>query len=109
MKTLTTVISALTLSVALTGAANAEKLEAVDQSTYTQLCMTASQGNLPAMHNAIKASGLSKKFVTEKVTCNDQSITEFVAKHGRSADAMNRMLHNSVDEGSVSVTTIAAR
>ena len=95
----TVITSGFVLSV------QASDFKSVDKSGYTKLCMTAIQGNRAAMHNTIKASGLSHKFVAENVQCNGENILTFVQQHGKNASNMLKML----DRRSVgtSITDIA--
>ncbi len=52
----------------------ADDFKPADKSAYSTLCMKALQGNRAAMHNEIKVSGLSSKFVAVKVQCSGKSI-----------------------------------
>lgn len=108
MKTLTKVLTTLTLSLTVAGMANASTLIAKDQSLTTELCMTAASGNRAKMHNTIKNSGYSKSYIYYNVKCNDQNITEFVAQHGNSPKQMNSMLSQGRTKGRVSINDIAS-
>jgi len=108
MNTFTKVLATLAISVSLTSAANATKLVVTDNEISTELCITAAQGNRAKMHNAIKNSGLSKSFVVNKVKCNDQNITDFVAQYGKSPAKMNALLNQGRRKGNVNISDIAA-
>ncbi len=108
MNAMTKILTTLTLSLTVTGIANASNLVATNDSISTELCMTAAAGNRVAMQKAIKQSGLSKSFVVYNVKCNDQHITEFVAKHGRAAEKMNALLNHGRHKGKVTINDVAS-
>jgi hypothetical protein len=91
IKKLATVIIALGL-VTSASAASAAKLAAVDQSKATELCITAASGSRAAMHNAIKTSGYSSKFIVDKVQCNGENLLSFVEHNGKNSVSMLKML-----------------
>lgn len=105
MKYLTTAI--FTLSLSLVATANAANVVAKDDSRATKLCVTAAQGNRAAMHNAIKTSGYSKRFIVNNIKCNDQNFGDFVAQYGKSPEAMNKTLTNPRSTQRVSITDLA--
>ena len=72
--------------------ANATQFKAQNESTVTQLCMTALNGNKLAMHNKIKETGFSKKFVANNVKCNGKALLAYIEKRGINADEMIKML-----------------
>ena len=83
----------------------ANEIVAADSSNFTQLCMTALEGNRAAMHNNIKSSGYSKEFVAKNVQCNGVNILAFVEQHGKKSNAMLRMIDRS--ERSTLITDLA--
>lgn len=104
-KTLTTI--ALTLStIGMANAANA--VVAADDSVTTKLCVTAAEGSRIQLHKAIEDSGLSKKYIAQNVTCNDQNILEFVQVHSESPETMNKVLTNGRYNTNVKITDLAS-
>jgi len=101
MKKLVTLAIALGISVS----ASAIEFSATNNSIDTELCMTALEGNKVAMHNKIKASGMSKKHIAKNVTCNGKNILAYVEQYGKNPDAMLRMLDRS--NSRVSITDLA--
>jgi hypothetical protein len=101
IKKLATVIIAL----GLVTSASAAKLTAVDKSKVTELCITAASGNRAAMHNTIKSSGYSAKFIADKVQCNGESLLSFVEHNGKNSVSMLRMLDRR--QTSVTITDLA--
>lgn len=85
--------------------AQAVEMVAADQSISTGLCMTALSGNRVGMQDEIKDSGLTKRYVTNNVACNDVNIVAFVQRHGKNADAMLKML--GTPRTRVSITDVA--
>ncbi len=82
----------ITLASPLSANAQTTKYKATDNSVSAKLCMIALRGNAAAMHNEIKSSGLSKKYVSQKVTCNGMSIYDFSMKFGKNKQAMAKVL-----------------
>ena len=96
MKLLTkiTAISVLTLSVI--GVASAETvLVPADSNVTSKLCVAAAQGKKMKLAREIRKAHLTKYFVSEKVKCNDISITAFVEQYGKNADKINDYLSNA--------------
>ncbi|MGB1198516.1 MAG: DUF3718 domain-containing protein [Thalassotalea sp.] len=85
----------LALSSSLAFSSQAVELKAADNSTYTQLCMTAASGNRAALYNAIKNTGHSKKFITKSVQCNSADMVAFVQQYGRNVDKIVDALQRS--------------
>ena len=108
MKTITKVLTTLTLSLSIAGMANASTFTAKDNSVTTELCMTAASGNRVAMSKAIKSSRINKSALVNKVKCNDQNITDFVAQYGNSPEKMNALLNRAIKKGSVTINDIAS-
>lgn len=95
MNHITTTVIALSLSLTttlITSKANAADFVATDHSKLTNLCITAAQGDKEKMRIAIRKSGYSKHYVATNIKCNDQMLIEFVAKYGKSPNAMNAMI-----------------
>lgn len=105
MHHLTTIL--ITLSLSLTANAHAAEVVAQDNTQVTKLCVTAAQGNRAAMHNAIKNSGYSKRYVVNNIKCNDLPMTDFIAQYGKSPEAMNATLENARSTHRVSITDLA--
>jgi len=108
MKTITKILTTLTVSLSLVGMANASNLVANDDSITTQLCMAAASGKRTVLHNTIKNSGLSKSFIVYNVKCNDKNITDFVVYHGESSEKINAVLNRARTKGKVSINDVAA-
>lgn len=108
MKTVTKILTTLTISLSLVGLANASTLVAKDNSISTELCMKAASGSRIAMHKAIKESRLSNSYVVYNIKCNEENITDFVSKYGKSPEKMNALLNRGRIKGHVSINDIAA-
>ncbi len=92
------------VSLGLTGISTvvqAKTVLAANNSLVTQLCVTASAGNRAAMHNAIKSSGFSRRYIAENVTCNGKNIINFIDQYGRNAEAMINTLNRSATRVSI--------
>lgn len=95
MKTLTKTIAATLLSFAVLGAVHADQeLIPTDNEAGTKLCLTATTGSVLKMNKAMKLSKVTKRYVTEKVTCNGQDMVAFVEQYGAKAEKMNNFLTN---------------
>lgn len=95
MKKLTKIITAAALSFAVLGAAHAgTELVPADNEAGSKLCITATTGNVFKMHKALKENKLTKRYVTDKVTCNGQNIVAFIEQYGDKSAKMNNFLTN---------------
>lgn len=104
-KTLTVI--ALTLSTM--GVANAaSKVVATDDYVTTKICVAAAGESRIQLRHVIADSGLNKRFVVNKVTCNDQNILEFVQEYGDKPDEMVNVLTNGKYNTNVNITDLAA-
>jgi hypothetical protein len=108
MKTLTKVLTTLTLSLSISGIVNASTFIAKDNSITTELCMAAASGNRVAMHKAIQNSRLSKSYVVYNVKCNTQNITDFVSQYGKSPERMNTLINQGSKKGHVRINDTAS-
>ena len=107
MKILKTVaiVSALTATALSTNvSAGPSSFAKADNSTATNLCYTALQGNRPMMQKEIESSGFSKSHIQKNLTCNNLSIGAFVAQHG--SESMQKLLPQNTK---VKVIDIAAK
>lgn len=100
-----TIVLATIIAMSFTVSAQAAKLIAVDESIATNLCVTAATGNRAAMHNTIKSSGYSSKFIASKIECNGENLLSFVENNGTNSESMLRMLDRT--KTSVSITDLA--
>ena len=100
-----TIVLASIISIGSTGAAQAGQVVSADKSIATNLCVTAATGNRAAMHNTIKASGYSAKFIASKIECNGENLLSFVENNGQNSASMLKMLDRT--KTSVSITDIA--
>ncbi|WP_448548124.1 DUF3718 domain-containing protein [Thalassotalea fusca] len=105
MKKVSVFVASIFALTSLVGSASATQFKANNDSTATQLCVTALVGNKLAMHNKIKEVGLSKKYVASNIKCNGKVLLAYVEKRGINADAMMKMLDNKATE--VSITDVA--
>jgi len=87
--------------VSMSAAVQAETVIAANNSLATQLCVTASAGNRAAMHNAIKSSGFSRRYVAENVICNGKNIINFIDQYGKNSEAMINTLNRSATRVSI--------
>jgi len=84
--------------------AQARDFSAADNSKLSNLCVTAVSGNRAAMHNEMKNSGYSKKFIALNLQCNGESIASFVRNNGRNSDNMLKVIGGREE---VSITDLA--
>ena len=96
---------AIMMTAGLATSVQAQDVVAADQGKFTNLCVAAALGNVPALHNKIKASGYSLKFVTKNVQCNGKSISSFIEQYGKNTHAMLYSLNHKKPH--VSITDIA--
>ncbi len=109
MNTFTKTITTIALTLSTIGMANAaNQVVAADDSVTSKLCVVAAQGSRVELHNAIKESGLSKKYIAQNVNCNDQSILEFVQTHSDSPEKINNVLTNGRYNTNVNITDLAS-
>ncbi|GLX77707.1 hypothetical protein tinsulaeT_10470 [Thalassotalea insulae] len=102
MNTFKKLIVVSALSTGFVFSSQAVELKAADNSTYTQLCLTAVSSSRPAMYNAIKASGYSKNFIAKNLRCNADDLISFVQSYGKNADDMIRAIQNRGTHVSIS-------
>lgn len=109
MNTFTKTLATITLSLSTIGMANAaDSLFAADDSVSSKLCVVAAQGSKIQLHKSIKDSGLSKSYIAENVTCNDQNILAFVQDYAEDPDKMNNVLTNGKFNTNVEIIDLAA-
>ncbi|WP_353372815.1 DUF3718 domain-containing protein [Aliiglaciecola sp. NS0011-25] len=93
MNTLTKVIATAALTLASIGVVNASNVVVpADNYVTSNLCAVATEGSKIKMSQAIKKSGLSKRYVATKVTCNDLQFMTFIEQYGSNANDMNDFL-----------------
>lgn len=81
MKKIAFVVSIVGMSMGLSGLAQASTTAvAADQSASTKICMAAIQGNKIRFDQAIKNSGLTKRYVVNELKCNGLPVSEFAEK-----------------------------
>ncbi len=108
MNTFTKTLATITLSLSTIGMASAaDSLFAADDSITSKLCVVAAQGSKIQLHKSIKDSGLSKSYIAESVTCNDQNILAFVQDHAEEPEAMNNILTGGKFKTQVDITDLA--
>ena len=96
---------AIVITTGVVSSAQALSLKAADKSTITHLCMTAVSGNRAAMHNKIKESGLTRKYVANNIQCNGENILVFIDKYGKSPNKIRAMLGHTSSQ--ISTTDIS--
>ena len=99
--------SVLTSCVVFSG--QAIELKAGDNSSLTQLCLTAASGNRAATYNAIKATGYSHNFVMDNVRCNADDMISFVQQYGKNSEDMIRALQRRGTQVTISDLAMLAR
>lgn len=109
MNTFTKTLATITLSLSTIGMANAaDSLFTADDSITSKLCVVAAQGSKIQLHKSIKDSGLSKGYIAENVSCNDQNILAFVQEYAEDPDKMNNVLTNGKFNTNVEIIDLAA-
>jgi len=96
---------AVLMTTGLIASAQAADVVASNNSSFTQLCVTAAAGNRAAMSNEIKASGYSRNFVAKNVQCNGENIVSFIEHNGKNSHAMIKTLDRSNTE--ITITDLA--
>jgi len=108
MNTLTKTLTTIALTVSTIGMANASSTYvAADDYVTSKICTFAVQGDRMELHKAIKDSRLSKKFIAENVTCNDQNIVAFVQENAENPARINNVLTGGKFKTKVKVTDLA--
>ncbi len=93
MNTFTKIIATSVLTLSSIGMASAAtEYVAADDYVTSKLCVVATEGSKLKLSKAIEKTGLSKRFVVENVTCNNQELTTFVEQHGTNVDNINNYL-----------------
>ncbi|MEP4298939.1 MAG: DUF3718 domain-containing protein [Paraglaciecola sp.] len=93
MNTFTKIIATSVLTLSAIGMANAAtEYVAADDYMTSKLCVAATEGSKLKLSKAIEKTGLSKRFIVENVTCNNQEMTSFVEQHGTNVDNINNYL-----------------
>ena len=109
MKTTTKLFTALTLSIATMGFANAKQvIVPADDSATSNVCVAATTGSNLKLRNAIEDARLNKQTVVDKVKCNDQAFLAFVENHGKNPEKIINMMTNGNADQNVTITDIAA-
>ena len=110
MKILTKSIVLITLTCSSIVFANeSNQFTATNQSLSTKICITAAQGDRLKLSKALKNSGLSKRYVAEKMQCNDLSFVAFVEQYGKNAEKINNFITHGEYADSQVVANVAAR
>lgn len=95
MKTLTQTIAIITLTCSSISFAHAtNEFVAKNQTADTGICVAAAEGNRLKLLKTIKDAGLSKRYVAEKVQCNELSFVDFVEQYGNNVEKINRFMTN---------------
>lgn len=93
MNNLVKTIAAVGVCFVATGAmANSSKFEAMDNQATTHICVAAAEGKNYQLRRMLKESGLSKKYVAEKLSCNGIAFVEFVETYGKQPVATNNYI-----------------
>jgi len=92
-----TLLTTSTLLLLTTAATNAQTFEATDDAISTQICIAAAEGNKARLNRTIANFRLNKTFVANKIKCNGQDITTFVAQHGKSSENIVAMLNKYLE------------
>ena len=100
--TIKKVISVVLVMVAMATSAQAGSFKPADDSVTTDLCMAAISGNRAAMHNEVKASGLSLNYIAQNVQCNGENILSYVQQCGKNSAKMLKILDRRNVEVSIS-------
>ena len=110
MNKFTKTLATTLLALSTIGAANAAPhVFAADNYITSKICEAASGKSGVQLHKTIKDSGLSKKFITQNVNCNDQNIVAFVQDNGANPEKMVDVLTEGQYRTSVKVTDLVAQ
>ncbi|MGV2873913.1 DUF3718 domain-containing protein [Colwellia sp. E150_009] len=102
-------LTVITLTLSTMGVANAtSNVVTADDYVTSKICVAAAGESKIKLRNVIKDSGLSKRFVVNKVTCNDQNILEFVQEYGDKPEVMLNVLTKGKYNAKVNITDLAA-
>ncbi|MEP0356008.1 DUF3718 domain-containing protein [Paraglaciecola sp.] len=109
MNTFTKIIATSILTLSSIGMANAAtEYVAADDYVTSKLCVVATEGSKMRLSQAIEKTGLTKRFVVENITCNNQNLITFVEQHGTNVDNINNYLTAGKYSSNVEVTTVAS-
>ncbi|MEP2650717.1 MAG: DUF3718 domain-containing protein [Paraglaciecola sp.] len=109
MNTFTKIIATSILTLSSIGMANAAtEYVAADDYVTSKLCVVATEGSKMRLSQAIEKTGLTKRFVVENITCNNQNLITFVEQHGTNVDNINNYLTAGKYSSNVEVTIVAS-
>ncbi|GLR72619.1 DUF3718 domain-containing protein [Agaribacter marinus] len=95
MKKSTQIIAGLSLVIAFsTQSFASSKFVAADSEAGTKICMAAVSGSKLKIAKAMKNANVDKQYVLNKMTCNGEKLTDFVAKNGKKPQKINDYLSN---------------
>ena len=109
MKILTKSIAIIALTCSSIGAVNAaNEFVAGNQSMDTEICLVAAEGNRLKLLKTLKDAGLSKRYVAEKVQCNNLSFVDFVEQYSNNVEKINNFITNGKYMDSQVVAKVAS-
>ncbi|AZZ98370.1 DUF3718 domain-containing protein [Pseudoalteromonas sp. R3] len=87
----TLILSPLLLATSLSANAGGVEFVGTDNSIATQLCIAVGANHRLTLLNELNAHHISRKVVTDKLTCNDLSVAQFAKKFNlhKSAQLLN--------------------
>lgn len=106
MTTLLTSLAIATLSTSANAHDNHNyKFVAKDDSIATDICMKAAQGKKFKFAQLLRQHNIKKRFVANKLQCNDVGLPKFVARYNDQADRILNLL--PLDRAHVTIRDIA--
>lgn len=109
MNTMTKTFATIVLSCATIAFAQAHtEVVAADSEAGTKLCVTAANGSTLQMGKAIKSAKISKRYITNEMTCNDQNIIAFIEAHGKNSERMTRFLTGNAKNDGLLISKVDA-
>ena len=110
MKKLTQSIAIIALTVGSIGLANAQSdFVAGNNSADTEICITAAEGNRLKLLKTLQDTGMSKRYVAEKIQCNELSFVDFVEQYGKNVDKINNFITKGKYSENIIVASVAAK
>jgi hypothetical protein len=110
MKKLTQSLVIIALTVGSIGLANAQNdFVAGNNSSDTKICIIAAEGNRLKLLKELQDTGMSKRYVAEKIQCNELSFVDFVEQYGNNVDKINNFITNGKYSKNIIVASVAAR
>jgi hypothetical protein len=110
MKNLTKSIAIIALACSSIGFAQAaNEFVATNNTTDTEICVAAAEGNRLKLLKTLKDASLSKNYVVENVQCNELSFVDFVEQYSKESTKINKFITNGKYMNNLVLASVTAR